>query len=77
MPLSEHDEAERADEEELAAKFAQRLHDLQESGSALGQIPTSVDRDEFTIRYVLTQLHGILYAGGPDYDQVRRVLGLP
>jgi hypothetical protein len=77
MPLSEHDEARKADLEDLAAKMAARIHDLQASGSALGQIPTSVDRDEFTIRWVLIELSGILYAGGPDHDQVKRVLEIP
>jgi hypothetical protein len=77
MPLSEHDEARKADLEDLAVKIAGRLHGLQESGSALGQIPTGVDPDEFTIRYALIELHGILYAGGPDHDQVKRVLGTP
>lgn len=77
MPLSEPDEARKADLEELASKLAGKVRMLRESGSALGRVPAAMDPTEFAIQWALIEIHGVLYAGGPDYDQVRRVLGLP
>jgi hypothetical protein len=39
-------------------------------------IPAGIDAEEFTVRWTLLTLHGVLYAGGPMYEQVRRVLGV-
>jgi len=74
VSLSEHDEARKADLEDLAGKIAQQIRDLREARSALGHTLSEAEPEEFAARCTLVILRGVLYAGGPLYDQVRRVL---
>ena len=51
MPLSEHDEAQKADAEDLAAKIAKDLRDLRDSWSSLSHVPAGMSEEELTIRW--------------------------